>query len=501
MAVFAIRMLLLLVTLLAVRGNALQLADVITDGVVYRTVPDYFMSLGIDSSLVRNRWEHLNLTSPMMRTLARGLAPLLLRLGGTAADFLFFEEVPRGEPLLWQSWNTPPQWNFVMTKNDVDNLVDFVGDVNWRLLFDLNVLVRKDGRWDPRNARRLIKYIVEKRYAPLFDWELGNEPNSLKHQTGRSVSAQQLATDFCSMVKLVGSYGAFNGSLYVGPGVTNPKRETIDMVNMDAMTYLLRYLKGITPSSTLNAVTWHQYYMNGHIATLYDFKKYSNLHQLQDQIAAARAVAQATGFGHVPMWLGETGSAYGGGAKGLSDRFAATFYYLDKLGVSARYGLDAVVRQTWYGGHYAMLNQDMTPAPDYWVALLYRRLVSSNVVKVTLQPAPQSTNAYCHCSPSGCANGVTIFGLCMHDKDVTLRIEKVGAKFVTAVDLYLLTGADYGSNYGLLSPYVRVNFGAILRLTNAGKLPIVKPKSIKKQHDGFSVKILPYSLFFIVLHF
>ena len=36
---------------------------------------------------------------------------------------------------------------------------------------------------------------------------------------------------------------------------------------------------------------------------------------------------------------------------------------MDKLGTSARLGIDLVVRQTFYWGHYALLDTDFTPRP------------------------------------------------------------------------------------------------------------------------------------------
>ncbi len=37
--------------------------------------------------------------------------------------------------------------------------------------------------------------------------------------------------------------------------------------------------------------------------------------------------------------------------------------WLDKLGVAAREGVKVVMRQTFYGGNYALLANDMKPNP------------------------------------------------------------------------------------------------------------------------------------------
>lgn len=48
---------------------------------------------------------------------------------------------------------------------------------------------------------------------------------------------------------------------------------------------------------------------------------------------------------------------------GLSDRYIATFFWLDKLGVAAKTGLDVVVRQTLFQGHYALVDKNLEPNP------------------------------------------------------------------------------------------------------------------------------------------
>ena len=44
---------------------------------------------------------------------------------------------------------------------------------------------------------------------------------------------------------------------------------------------------------------------------------------------------------------------------------------LDKLGLSASMGLDVMLRQTLYGGHYAMIDDDLNPMPVSNIIMQY----------------------------------------------------------------------------------------------------------------------------------
>uniref|UniRef100_A0A914E5Y4 Uncharacterized protein n=1 Tax=Acrobeloides nanus TaxID=290746 RepID=A0A914E5Y4_9BILA len=96
-------------------------------------------------------------------------------------------------------------------------------------------------------------------------------------------------------------------------------------------------------------------------------------------------------YQNLPLWAGEASSCYNGGAENISDRYAASFLFTDMLGASAFYGLDKVLRQQWFDGywhngsfsHYALLDVNMRPNPDYWLAFLYKKLVGQQVYNVS----------------------------------------------------------------------------------------------------------------------
>lgn len=70
-----------------------------------------------------------------------------------------------------------------------------------------------------------------------------------------------------------------------------------------------------------------RYYVNGRIATVDDFTNSEVLDSLQDELRTGNRIIEATGRKR-KLWLGETSSAYGGGADGLSDAYVAAFMYV-----------------------------------------------------------------------------------------------------------------------------------------------------------------------------
>jgi len=62
-----------------------------------------------------------------------------------------------------------------LTEEDFDNINRLATAADWRLVFDLNVLLRDyDNRWNSTNANELLRYAVKKQYDKKMDLELGN---------------------------------------------------------------------------------------------------------------------------------------------------------------------------------------------------------------------------------------------------------------------------------------------------------------------------------------
>jgi len=110
------------------------------------------------------------------------------------------------------------------------------------------------------------------------------------------------------------------------------------------MREVRKYLKEFVRTGGPNIVTnpsFHHYYVNGRETSIDQFMSPVILDGLLSQITTAYKIVKHPPYGRV--WLGETSSAYGGGAPRLSDRYVAGFMWLDKLGFSAALGVSVFV--------------------------------------------------------------------------------------------------------------------------------------------------------------
>ena len=49
------------------------------------------------------------------------------------------------------------------------------------------------------------------------------------------------------------------------------------------------------------------------------------------------------------------------------------------LGQAALWNYQVIIRQSFYHGCYALMDESLFPNPDFWISALYKRLVSTTV--------------------------------------------------------------------------------------------------------------------------
>ncbi|WP_244486390.1 hypothetical protein [Bradyrhizobium viridifuturi] len=105
------------------------------------------------------------------------------------------------------------------------------------------------------------------------------------------------------------------------------------------------------------------------------------------------------------IWLTETAETACGGNRWAAT-FADTFRYLDQLGRLAKAGVQIVMHNTLAASDYGLLDERThLPRPNYWAALLWRRLMGTTVLDAGI-PVQPGFHVYAHCArdmPGGIA--------------------------------------------------------------------------------------------------
>ncbi|XP_009577904.1 PREDICTED: inactive heparanase-2, partial [Fulmarus glacialis] len=242
--------------------------------------------------------------------------------------------------------------NLTLTARSLDKLYNFADCSGLHLIFALNALRRNpNNSWNSSNALSLLKYSASKKYN--ISWELGNEPNNYRTLIGRSVNGSQLGKDYIqlrSLLQLIRTYSRAN--LY-GPNIGRPRKNVIALLE--------GFMK--VAGSTVDAVTWQHYYIDGRVAKVTDFLKTRLLDTLSDQIRKIQKVVNTYTPGK-KIWLEGVGATSAGGMNNLSDSYAAGFLWLNTLGLLASQGINVVVRHSFLDhGHNHLVDQNFNPLP------------------------------------------------------------------------------------------------------------------------------------------
>ncbi|XP_063163059.1 inactive heparanase-2 isoform X1 [Candoia aspera] len=525
-------------------GRTLILLDVSTRSSL-RVTSENFLSLQLDPSILHDGWLDF-LSSRRLVTLARGLAPAFLRFAGKRTDFLQFQNVKnpaksRGGPgpdyylknyeddiirsdialdkqkgckiaqhpdimlelqrekaaqmhlVLLKEQFSNTYTNLTLTARSLDKLYNFADCSGLHLIFALNALCRNpNNSWNNSNALSLLKYSASKKYN--ISWELGNEPNNYRTLTGRAVNGTQLGKDYMQLKRLLQLIRTYSRASLYGPNIGRPRKNVV--------TLLDGFMK--VAGNVVDAVTWQHYYLDGRVAKVTDFLKTRLLDTLSDQIRKIQKVVNT----HMPgkrIWLEGIGATSEGGITNLSDSYAASFLWLNSLGMLASQGIDVVMRHSFFDhGHNHLVDQNFNPLPDYWLSLLYKRLVGPRVLAVHVaglqrKPRPgrvirDKLRIYAHCTSYYNHNyvrgSITIYIINLHRS--RKKIKLVGTLRDKLVHQYVLQ--PYGQE-GLQSRSVQLN-GQLLAMLDDGTLPNLKPRPLR---PGRTLVIPPLTMSFYVV--
>jgi heparanase len=156
-----------------------------------------------------------------------------------------------------------------------------------------------------------------------------------------------------------------------------------------------------------------------------------------------------------PMWVTETADAACGGNPWAST-FLDSFRYLDRLGRLSKAGVQVVIHNTLASSDYGLLDEKtFMPRPNYWAALLWRKLMGTTVLDGGV-PLAAGQHVYAHCQP-GTPGGVTLLII---NNDRTAHVMETALESKR----YTLSAEP------LESPEVKFN-GKVLKLSENGDFP------------------------------
>ena len=157
-----------------------------------------------------------------------------------------------------------------------------------------------------------------------------------------------------------------------------------------------------------------------------------------------------------PIWLTEIADAACGGNPWAAT-FLDTFRYLDQLGRLAKAGVQVVIHNTLAASDYGLVDEKtLQPRPNYWGALLWRKLMGTTVLDPGV-PIAAGLHVYAHCQ-RGIPGGVTLLVINTdRTADHTLKIPFASERYTISSDQ-------------LQSASVQLN-GAVLQLRPNDELP------------------------------
>jgi hypothetical protein len=419
---------------------------------------------GIDPSLFEQRTP-IDLSNPRLRKLAAALGPAYVRVSGTWANTVYFQDSDAPAPA------APPEgFGGVLTRAQWKGVIDFSKAVNAEIVtsFSTSGGTRDaSGTWTPIEAKKFLDY-THSIGGSIAAAEFMNEPTfATAAGVPKDYDAAAYGRDFAVFQPFFRK--AAPHTLLLGPGSVGegidfvpakllPSKELLDAMGPNAVDAFSYHFYGAVSERCSSAMP--------SIGTRPDAALTEDWLNRTGKVKDFYAGLRDTYAPGKPMWLTETGQTACGGDRWAST-YLDTFRNLDQLGLLARRNVQTVMHNTLAASDYGLIDEKtLIPRPNYWAALLWHNTMGATVLDPGTPPSP-TVHLYAQCMKNQ-PGGVTLLVINLSRTDTqTLSVPEKSQR-------YTLTAAE------LTSHTVQLN-GKDLTLSANGDVPtpagIATPKS------------------------
>jgi len=440
---------------------------------------------GVPSGMNAKLYEYrppIDLSNGKLRRLAAALGPAYVRVSGTWANTMYFADADPAPS------SAPSGFSGVLSRERWKGVVDFAAASGARIVTSMAVSpgVRDPaGVWMPGQARRFLDY-TRSVGGDIAAAEFMNEPTmATMGGAPKGYDAEAFGRDF----KLFASFArqAAPDMRILGPGSVGETNASDAMIRYGTQGTIATRAMLQQMGRNVHAFSYHHYGAAsrrcagtpGMPQTSADAARSEEWLARTDQTLAFYRNLRDEFEPGKPMWVTETADAACGGNPWAST-FLDTFRYLDQLGRLAKQGVQVVMHNTLASSDYGLLEEKtLQPRPNYWGALLWRRLMGTTVLEAGVGIA-EGRHVYAHCM-RGTPGGVTLLVINNSRTETVTEIPLESRRYTLSADP--LQNADVELNE------------ATLKVDDSGDLPAIEGVATA----AGSVSFAPGSITFLTI--
>jgi hypothetical protein len=421
----------------------------------------------------------LDLADPRLRALAAALGPAYVRISGTWANTTYFPDSDTAPAV------PPPGFSGVLTRAQWRRALDFARAADALVVtsFAISPGTRDAaGVWTPTQAQRFVEYTASAG-GRIAAAEFMNEPNlAAMGGAPAGYDAAAYGRDFKVFRNFARKVAP--GMLILGPGSVGETASGSGVAYGGTPVLKTRDLVAASGPG-INVFSYHHYGATSLRCAAMDHQTTAEaalteewLQRTDDTLAFYRSVRDEMEPNR-PLWVTETADAACGGNPWAAT-FLDTFRYLDQLGRLARQGVQVVIHNTLLASDYGLLDdQTFQPKPNYWGALLWRKLMGTTVLDPGI-PLQRGLHVYAH-SLRGLPGGVAL--LVINTDRTQPRVLSIPVRS----DRYTLSAASKD----LRTRRIRLNARGLVLDAN-GRLPELSPVSAAAGKVSFEPETITF---------